>query len=806
MAEIKEKYDHQELDAKWQKYWEKQKLFLAHTSGKKKYVLDMFPYPSGEGLHVGHPEGYIATDITSHYYRLNGFNVLHPMGFDAFGLPAENAAIKKGIPPAENTAKNIQRFKKQLNMLGFSYDWDRQLVTSDPEYYKWTQWLFLELYKNGLAYQKEAYVNWCPNDKTVLANEQVVGGCCERCGTAVVQEKRKQWFFKITDFAEDLLNGLDKLDWPDSTKEIQRNWIGKKQGIDITYPIEGTDETVVCFTTRPDTNFGATFVVLAPEHLLVKRVMDEEIIPKGESCAQAVRDYYQQALSKTELERLEEGKKKTGVFTGLFAINNLNGKHLPIWVSDFVLAGFGTGAIVGVPGHDIRDFEFAKEFDLPIVRVVVGSDGDTSPIEQAKQVQEEDGIMINSEFLDGLPIHTATQKIMEWLEEKEQGKITVKYRLRDWLVSRQRYWGAPIPILYDKNDQSIPVREEDLPVLLPTDVEFRPTGESPLTYSEAFKKLPAGYPEAVRREYDTLDTFVCSSWYYLRYTDPENVQAFADKGKLKYWLPVDVYVGGAEHATGHLIFARFITKVLHKLGYISFDEPFLKLRHQGMILGENGEKMSKSKGNVINPDEAVEGFGADALRMYEMFMGPFDQAKPWSTAGIEGVKKFLDRAYRLIQERVSLPQDDSKDNELHRLIIKITNDIESFHFNTAVSAFMIFVNEAIADGKSNSWLNDFIILLAPFAPHLAEELWQKVLGKTESVLNAHWPQADLAKAKLENVTVIVQEQGKKRGAVEVPAGASEKEVLSAMQQDSKLAKLVENKQYKFVPDRIINFY
>ena len=471
-----------------------------------------------------------------------------------------------------------------------------------------------------------------------------------------------------------------------------------------------------------------------------------------------------------------------------------------------MLAGFCTGAVVGVPGHDIRDFEFAKEFNLPIVRVVVGSDGDTSPIERAEQVQEEDGIMVNSEFLNGLPIHEATQRIMEWLEEKGQGKITTKYRLRDWLVSRQRYWGTPIPILYDKNEQPIPLKETDLPVLLPTDVEFRPTGESPLAYSEAFKTLPAGYPGAVRREYDTLDTFVCSSWYYLRYADPQNHTEFAGADQLKYWLPIDVYIGGAEHATGHLIFARFITKVLHKLGYLNFDEPFLKLRHQGLILGENGEKMSKSKGNVVNPDEVVEGFGTDALRMYEMFIGPFDQSIPWSTAGIEGVKKFLDRAYRLIQERVKLPQDDSKDDELHRLIIKITQDIENLHFNTAVSAFMIFVNEAIADGKSNSWLKDFVILLAPFAPHLSEELWQKILSKKDSVFLAKWPVPDLEKAKLENVTIIVQEQGKKRGAVIVPAGASEADVLIAINNDAKLSVLLTSKQHKFVPDRIINFY
>ncbi len=801
MAELKEKYDHQKLDAKWQKYWEKHKIFSTKETGEKRYVLDMFPYPSGEGLHVGHPEGYIASDIVSHYYRLKGFNVLHPMGFDAFGLPAENAAIKKGVPPAENTAKNIERFKKQLDMIGFSYDWSRQVVTSEPEYYKWTQWLFLKLYKKGWAYQKEAYVNWCPNDKTVLANEQVVGGCCERCGTAVVQEKRKQWFFKITDFAEDLLQGLEKLDWPEGTKEIQRNWIGKSEGADIEFKVAsrlarpnddsvgqaGQRVSIKVFTTRPDTLFGATYMVLAPEYAGLDKIVADEYREK-------VKKYQEATAKKTELDRIVEAKDKTGVFTGAYAINPANSKEIPIWVADYVLAGYGYGAVMCVPAHDERDFVFAQKFDLPIVEVISDGNGKLPFVGAGK--------LVNSEKFDGADWQTAGREITKMVG----GKIAVKYRLRDWLVSRQRYWGAPIPILYDKDDNPIPIKEEDLPVLLPTDVEFRPTGESPLTYSEEFKKLPAGYPEAVRRECDTLDTFVCSSWYFMRYADPKNTKEFAGKDRLKYWLPVDVYVGGAEHSTGHLIFARFITKVLHKLGYISFDEPFLKLRHQGMILGENGEKMSKSKGNVINPDEVVEGFGADALRMYEMFMGPFDQAKPWNTAGIEGVKKFLDRTYRLAQERAKLPPDDSKESELHRLIIKITEDTEEFHFNTAVSAFMIFVNNAIEDGKSNNWLEDFIVLLAPFAPHLAEELWQGILGKKESVFTAKWPVADPSKAKLDKVTIIVQEQGKKRGAVEVMAGTDEQTILTAIKQDDKLAKLVAGKSYKFVPDKIINFY
>lgn len=750
----------------------------------------MFPYPSGDGLHVGHPEGYIATDIVSHYFRLNEFSVLHPIGFDAFGLPAENAAIKKGIPPAENTAKNIERFSSQLKMLGLSYDWERQVVTSDPTYYKWTQWLFWLLYTKGLAYQKEAYVNWCPNDKTVLANEQVVGGCCERCGTAVIQEKRKQWFFKITDFTEDLLKGLDNLDWPESTKEIQRNWIGKSEGADIEFKVvsrsAGQQVSIKVFTTRADTLFGATYMVLAPEYTDLDKIVTDEY-------RERVREYQEITSKKTELDRIAETKDKTGVFTGAYAINPANNEEIPIWVADYVLAGYGYGAIMAVPAHDERDFIFAEKFDLPITEVISGGNGQLPFTGK--------GVLINSDKFDGIDWQIAGKEIAKFVG----GEITTKYRLRDWLVSRQRYWGAPIPILYDKNDQPILIKEEDLPVILPNDVEFRPTGESPLTFSKDFKKLPKGYPEAVRREYDTLDTFVCSSWYYLRYADPHNKQVFADADKLNHWLPVDIYVGGAEHSTGHLIFARFITKVLHKFGYINFDEPFVKLRHQGMILGENGEKMSKSRGNVINPDEVVEGYGADALRMYEMFMGPFDQAKPWSTAGIEGVKKFLDRMYRLVQERKKLSEDNSKEGNLHRLIIKITQDINEFHFNTAVSAFMIFVNEAIEDGKSNSWLKDFVILLAPFAPHIAEELWQSVLGNKTSVFMSKWPKADLTKAKLDKITLIIQDQGKKRGTIEISAGIDEQTVLAIIKKDEKLTHLTK-KSYKFVPDKIINFY
>jgi len=540
------------------------------------------------------------------------------------------------------------------------------------------------------------------------------------------------------------------------------------------------------FTTRPDTLFGATYVVVAPEYSDLEKIVTDEYRDK-------VHEYQEITAKKTELDRIAETKDKTGVFTGAYAINPANNAEIPIWVADYVLVGYGYGAIMCVPAHDERDYQFAQKFNLPIIEVINGGNGQLPFIGK--------GVLVNSDKFDGMDCQIAGIKITKIIN----GKITTKYRLRDWLVSRQRYWGAPIPILYDKNDNPILIKEKDLPVLLPTDVEFRPTGESPLTYSEEFKKLPTGYPEAIRREYDTLDTFVCSSWYYLRYVDPYNNQKFADPDKLKYWLPVDVYIGGAEHATGHLIFARFITKVLHKFGYITFNEPFMKLRHQGMILGENGEKMSKSRGNVINPDEVVEGYGADALRMYEMFMGPFDQAKPWSTAGIEGIKKFLDRLYRLIQERAKLPVDDSKDGNLHRLIIKITQDVNEFHFNTAVSAFMIFINEAIEDGKSNSWLKDFVVLLAPFAPHIAEEIWQDVLGNKTSVFTSKWPIADPNKAKLDKITLVIQEQGKKRGTIEVPVGSDEITVLSTIKQDDKLVSLIK-KNYKFVPDKIINFY
>ncbi|MEA1909845.1 MAG: leucine--tRNA ligase [Patescibacteria group bacterium] len=784
------KYDHQTIDPKWQRYWETNKTFEAKNKGKKKYILDMFPYPSGDGLHVGHPRGYVASDIVAKYYQMKGFDVMHPVGFDAFGLPAENAAIKKGVHPAENTANNVVRFSEQLKSIGLGYDWSRVINTSDPEYYKWTQWLFLKLLENDLAYQKEAYVNWCPNDKTVLANEQVVGGCCERCGTEVVQQKRKQWFFRITAFTEDLIKDLDLVDFPEGTKEIQKNWIGKSEGADITFKVKDSDEEITVYTTRLDTLFGATYMVLAPEYEnLDKFITDQQ--------KATVEGYIKEASKKTELDRLADTKDKTGVFTGKYAINPANGEEIPIWVADYVLGSYGYGAVMAVPAHDERDFEFAKKFDLPIRKVVSGG--------ELPYVGEGD--LVNSEEFDGESSNTAFVAITK----KVDGKITTKYRLRDWLVSRQRYWGAPIPVFYDKDDNPIPIEEKDLPVVLPTDVEFRPSGESPLETSKDFSEIPEKYIKkgAVRREFDTLDTFVCSSWYFLRYTDPNNDKEFAKKDKINYWMPIDLYVGGAEHSTGHLIFARFITKALQKFGYFEFSEPFAKLRHPGMVLGENNEKMSKSRGNVINPDDVIAGFGADALRMYEMFMGPFDQFIPWSTAGIEGVRKFLDRSYRVIRDNHKNEADEDQDlkEKFYDLVVKITKDTENMDFNTAVSAFMVFVNAAIEKEKVSSfWVEDFVKILAPYAPHLAEELWQDILAKKTSIWEESWPEAKKYKVEGRIITVVVQEAGKKRGEVNVKEGASQQDVVDLVDDDPKLEKLLEYKNRIYIQDRIINFY
>jgi len=809
-------YHPTKIEPKWQKIWAKQQLFKANDNSLKTkfYCLDMFPYPSSNGLHVGHPEGYTATDIVSRYKRMRGFEVLHPMGWDAFGLPAENFAIKSKIHPKETTTKSIKNFKKQIQSLGLSYDWDREVSTCDPEYYQWTQWIFLQLYKNGLAYKKKAAVNWCESCKTVLANEQVVDGKCERCKNAVMQKDLKQWFFKTTAYAQKLLDGLKHLDWPEPIKLMQENWIGKSQGINITYKIEGLNETVTVFTTRPDTNFGATFIVAAPDCKFVKKNLNN--FTNQKDCQK----YIEETEKKSELDRISEGKKKTGVFTGIYAINNLNNKKMPIYLSDFVLGSVGTGVVVGVPGHDLRDFEFAQAMNLEILRVVVSADGDKTEITKPEQVQEESGIMINSDFLNGLEIMQAKGKIMDYLEKQGWGKRVTNYKLKDWLISRQRYWGAPIPIIYCEKCGEAPVLEKDLPVELPDDVDFKPTGESPLVNSKIFHDVKC--PQcggAARRESDTMDTFVCSSWYYLRYGDPKNKEKFANNELLKKWLPVDLYVGGAEHACMHLIYARFFYKVLKDLGHIKIDskidhdEPFAKLKNQGMILGEDHQKMSKSRGNVINPDEVVGQYGADTLRMYEMFMGEFSEVKPWDTNSIIGIKRFLDRVWNL-QDRVSVVETQNFaslpiQNILHKTIKKVTEDIENFRFNTAISAMMILSNEFSRDAKF--CVSDFeklLLILSPFAPHICEELWE-MLGHKESIMKEPWPEYDKKLIQDETVQIIIQVNGKLRDKIIIPSDqiTDKNQIEKLAQNTEKIKTFITDKKIKkiiYVKGKLVN--
>ncbi len=775
------RYEHKEVELKWQKYWAKEQTFRVVNGDKrpKFYAMDMFAYPSGDGLHTGHPRSYTATDIFARYYRMKGYNVMRPVGWDAFGLPAENYAIKKGVHPSQTTKDNIANFTRQVKAFGFAYDWDREVNTSDSNYYKWTQWIFKVLYDNGYAYQKEAYANWCSGCQTVLANEQVNDGKCDRCGTQVEQKKLKQWFFRITDFAEELLEGLHNLDWPESTKTGQRNWIGKSEGAMLRF--KSGDLDIEVFTTRPDTLFGATFMVLAPEHELVNQLTTPQQ-------KMAVEEYVAQTRLKTNLDRMM-AKEKTGVFTGSFAVNPATGKEIPIWIADYVLTNYGTGAIMAVPAHDERDFEFAQKFELSVIQV----------IKSDEKLYSGHGELMNSGEFDGQDSKKAGLEIAK----KFGGEMKVRYKLHDWLISRQRYWGAPIPIVYLGDGAVKSLDEKDLPVLLPTDVDFTPKGESPLAGSEAFQDGIEKYGAGARRELDTMDTFVCSSWYFLRYCDPNNKKEFASKEQLKYWMPVDLYIGGAEHTNGHLLYARFITKVLKKLGYLSFDEPFLKLRHQGLVLGTDGEKMSKSRGNVINPDDLIEQFGADTVRMYEMFMGPFDQSIAWDTNGVVGVRKFLDRVYRIVSSRSGRVSGQS--DAIHGLIKKVTEHIEGMKFNTAVAAFMEFINE-VSKEDSNNWLGDFVKLLNPFAPHLAEELWQKVLGEKGSVSDAKWPIFDPKKTKATMVTIVVQEKGKLRGTVSIPAGSDEQVVLAAVNENDKLAALVaSSSKYIFVEDKIVNF-
>jgi len=977
-------YNHKKIEKKWQKYWE-ENLELSQAkenSDKSKfYCLDMFPYPSGAGLHVGHVENYTATDIYSRFKRMNGLNVLHPIGWDAFGLPAENFAIKQGVHPDKSTHDNIKNFIKQIKSIGISYDWSREIDTSSPEYYKWTQWFFLFLYKNGLAYKKKAKANWCESCKTVVANEQVVDGKCERCGGEIIQKDLDQWFFKITDFIEDmegengkvsgLINGLDKIDWPNSTKIAQKNWIGKSEGTIVKFqiapspvastrhplPSTGEEGFVEVFTTRVDTIFGCTYVVLAPESKLVGE-LKEQVENKEE-----IEKYIAESKKKTDLERMEN-KEKTGVeMRGIKAVNPFNNEEVPVYIADYVIGTYGTGAVMAVPAHDERDFEFAKKYDLPIkqsiaplfdkkgkdkvrddkkntkrnvVNIILkhwsedkyycldwtkggsgwksfvsGGINEGESLEEAalRETKEETGYqnikiikeigwkirsrffaihkdvnrdiearfvyaeLINDEFIEpneediknhdgawidrgdvidyitiddlkdswnyllngekaftgdgvlidiekdkldleylnkenffGLTSQEAREKMTVWLEENKLGERKINYRLRDWLVSRQRYWGSPIPIIYCDKCGEVPVQEKDLPVMLPTDVDFKPTGESPLAISKSFHDVICPLcADKARRESDTMDTFVCSSWYYLRFADPKNDQEFATRENLEKWLPVDLYMGGAEHTVLHLLYARFFTKVLAKYGYINFDEPFLKLRHQGMIMAEDGRKMSKSLGNVVNPDDVVENFGADALRIYEMFMGPIDEMKAWSMQNVNGPKNFLDKVWKLFDEKELIDCGNGCEGVakelpvmLHKTIKKVTQDIESFNFNTAISQMMIFINEFSKHDKlPKAAMEKFLILLAPFAPHMAEEIWSN-LGHEKSIFLEKWPEFNEAMTKDEEIELVVQVNGKIRDRIRVSAEISEEEAKKIALESEKVKLYTDGKELRKV--------
>lgn len=793
------RYDHNKIEKKWQKEWEKKKFYRASESSKnpKSYVLDMFPYPSGDGLHLGHVENYTATDIYARYKRMNGFNVLHPIGWDAFGLPAENFAIKTGTHPDKKTHQNIKNFIKQIKSLGFSYDWSREIDTSSKEYYKWTQWFFLLLYKNGLAYRKKANVNWCESCKTVLANEQAEGGICERCKSKVIQKDLKQWFFKITDFAEELISGLDSVDWPESTKIAQKNWIGRSEGAIVRFQIKNTELSIPVYTTRIDTIFGCTYVVISPEHQFLGK-LKEKISNREE-----VEEYVKKTAFKTELERTDLAKEKTGaMLKGVFAVNPLNGKEVPVFIADYVLGSYGTGAVMAVPAHDERDYAFAQKYHLPIVESVSGGNA-------REKAFTEDGILVDSGRFTGLKSAEARTKMSEWISERGVGEKKTNYRLRDWLVSRQRYWGSPIPIIYCEKCGELPVPEKDLPVVLPKDVDFRPTGESPLVNSKSFHKVKCPKCKLpARRESDTLDTFVCSSWYYFRFTDTKNRKEFASEKKIQKWLPVDLYMGGKEHTVLHLLYARFFTKVLNKLGYVSFKEPFAKLRHQGLILAEDGRKMSKSLGNVVGPDELIKTFGTDTLRTYEMFLGPLEDNKSWNSNNIIGVRRFLEKVWRL-QDKVfeEVPMEAVFQSLLHKTVKKVSEDVESFNLNTAVSAMMILANEIDKRNKIDiDSYKTLILMLAPFAPHIAEEIWKNLKNK-KSIHLEKWPKYDESKIKSVSVKIAVQVNGKVRAIMECIQGLSEKEILEKAVSMPEVKKWTDNQVVKktfYVKDRALN--
>lgn len=798
-------YNHKEIEKKWQKYWAKTNTFNTHDDPEKPkfYALDMFPYPSGQGLHVGHPEGYTATDILSRVKRSQGYNVLHPMGWDAFGLPAEQYALDTGNDPAEFTQKNIETFRRQINSLGFSYDWNREVNTTDPEYYKWTQWIFTKLYEKGLAYEAEVAVNWVPELGTVISNEEVIDGKSERGGYDVVRKPMRQWMLKITAYADRLLDDLELVDWPESIKEMQRNWIGRSVGANIEFKVAGTDKSYTVFTTRPDTLFGATYSVLAPELDLVREITTLE--QKA-----AVEAYIEETAKKSDLKRTDLAKEKTGVFTGAYAINPVNGKEIPIWIADYVLASYGTGAIMAVPAHDERDFEFAQTFGLEILPVIEGGD-------VQKAAYTEDGTHINSEFLNGMNKQEAIDKMNEWLEENGVGKKEVSYRLRDWLFSRQRYWGEPIPIIHWEDGTVTAVPEEELPLRLPKTKNIKPsgTGESPLANIEEWVNVvdPVTGKKG-RRETNTMPQWAGSSWYYLRYIDPHNKKELADYEKLKRWLPVDIYIGGAEHAVLHLLYARFWHKFLYDIGVVPTKEPFQKLYNQGMILGENNEKMSKSRGNVVNPDDVVETYGADTLRMYEMFMGPLDASIAWSENGLEGSRKFLDRVWRLIvdennkmRDRITTLNDGKLDKVYHQTVKKVTEDYENLHFNTAISQLMVFINEAYkVDALPYEYIEGFVQLLAPIAPHIGEELWS-ILGNEDGISYAPWPTCDEAALVEDEVEVVFQVNGKVRAKSNVPRDLGKDELEKVALANETVQEYIEGKTVRkviAVPNKLVN--
>ncbi|KRN81427.1 leucine--tRNA ligase [Ligilactobacillus acidipiscis] len=797
-------YDHKQIEKKWQKYWKEHQTFKTTEDPAKKnyYALDMFPYPSGQGLHVGHPEGYTATDIIARMKRMQGYNVLHPMGWDAFGLPAEQYALNTGHSPREFTRTNVDNFRRQIKSLGLSYDWNREINTTDPSYYKWTQWIFEQLYKKGLAYEAEVPVNWSPDLGTVVANEEVIDGKTERGGFPVIHKPMRQWVLKITAYADRLIDDLDDLDWPEAIKEQQRNWIGRSVGASIRFKVADHDDEIEVFTTRPDTIFGASCMILAPEHELVKKLMTPEQ-------KEAVEKYVAEVSHKSDLERTDLAKNKTGVFTGSYVINPANGEKVQIWIADYVLASYGTGAIMVVPAHDERDYEFAQKFDLPITPVIEGGN-------VTQEAYVGDGKHINSGFLNGLGKQEAIDKMIAWLTEKKIGEKKVNYRLRDWLFSRQRYWGEPIPVIHWEDGETTLVPEDQLPLLLPKAKDIKPsgTGESPLANLDDWVNVVDENGRKGKRETNTMPQWAGSSWYFLRYVDPTNKDALADYEKLKQWMPVDLYVGGAEHAVLHLLYARFWHKFLYDLGVVPTKEPFQKLVNQGMILGNNHEKMSKSKGNVVNPDDIVEQYGADTLRLYEMFMGPLDASIAWSEDGLNGAHKFIKRVWNLLiddegelRDRVTTINDHKLDKVYNQTVKKVTEDFAELHFNTAISSFMVFVNDCYKqDSLPLEYMEGFVKMLAPLTPHIAEELWSR-LGHVGTITYAQWPSYDETQLVDNSVQIVVQVNGKVRQHLDIERDTSRDKMQEIALADEKVKEELADKEIKkviAVPNKLVN--